>query len=132
MILAALLAAAQVPTLTVPSPAPAPPTDWSTLPDLRFVRPSPTPASLSQFVRDEVVAGRCASAQRTTSGEYTLAVNLIVRVGPNGTVQEVVPRAIGCPTVEQYASGVVSRMARGNVALVAGWFRTSVFFAWQQ
>ena len=131
MILVALLAAAQVPTRTVPPPVPAPPTDWSALPDLRFVRPSPIPATLSQFVRDEVAAGRCASAQRTAGGEYMLTVSLMVRVGPNGTVYEVVPRAIGCPTVEQYASGVVSRMARGNVAPVAGWFRTSVVFAWQ-
>ena len=126
------------PPVPAPVPAPAPPspmvapTDWTTLPDLRLIRPAPLPASLSDFVRGEVDAGRCASARRTAIGDYTLAVNLIVRIGPNGSVLEVVPRAIDCPTVEQYASGIVSRMARGNVLPTAGWFRTAIVFAWPQ
>jgi hypothetical protein len=137
-IAAALIGDAQTVVIppSVPAPVQAPatiaPTDWTTLPDLRLIRPAPLPASLSDFVRGEVDAGRCASARHTIAGGYTLAVNLIVRIGANGTVLEVVPRAIGCPTVEQYASGIVSRMARGNVLPTAGWFRTAIVFAWPQ
>lgn len=123
-----LAAAAQAAPQVVPPPLVAlPPADWSALPELQLLRRWPAVPELSSFVRDEVRAGRCAVAATT------LRVDLAVMVAANGQVRRIVPRAIQCPTVEQYASGLVSRMARGNVAPPGEdlWFRTAMVFAWQ-
>lgn len=106
---------------------PAPPDDWSTLPPLRLQRRMPQPSSLSSYVRDEVRAGRCAAAT------VPLRVDLAVLVAANGQLRRIRPKAIGCPTVEQYASGLMVRMARRNVASPGEdrWYRTELVFAWQ-
>lgn len=111
-------------------PAPFPPTDWSKLGELRVLKPWQSPPELSRFVQDEVAAGRCDAAVRSADGGYTLTEQLVVRVDTRGSILEVVPRAIGCPTVEQYASGLLSRLARGNVAPNEGWFRATITFSW--
>ncbi|MCD2315380.1 hypothetical protein LQ954_04365 [Sphingomonas sp. IC-11] len=108
------------------TPLSSPPEDWSQLPELRLKRRQPDPGALSSYVRDEVRAGRCAA-------ESPLRVDLAVLIAPAGQLRRIRPNAIGCPTVEQYASGLVMRMARGNVPppLEERWYRISVTFAWQ-
>ncbi len=120
MLLALALQAAAV---TVPSP----PFDWSGLPALRVPRAEAS-APVAAFVRDEVRAGRCTAAQGNS-----LAVDLAVYVTDDGKVRRIVPRAINCPTVEQYASGVALRTIRGRIEPPedAGWHRMTVAFAWQ-
>lgn len=106
---------------------PVPPEDWSSLPPLRFQRRVPQPSSLSSYVRDEVRAGRCA----TTA--MPLRVDLAVLVAADGQLRRIRPKAIGCPTVEQYASGLMVRMARRNVASAGEdrWYRTELLFQWK-
>jgi hypothetical protein len=108
-------------------PAPSPPADWSILPELSILRNWSSDPRLSDFVRDEVAAGRCAAG---AAGR--IDVDLALLVAGDGQVRRIVPRAIGCATVEQYASGLASQMIRRNVAVpeAEGWFRTTIRFAW--
>lgn len=128
MLLAALLQV--TPPAVVPSqplPLPAQPAELTTLPELPLQRRWPETPALSDYVRDEVLAGRCSvEGQR-------IQVDLAVLVAGNGQIRRIRPRAIQCPTVEQYASGVMSRMARGNVAPPGEdrWYRTALVFAWR-
>jgi len=124
---AAVVAAPAVQATIAPA-VPMPPADWTTLADIPYLRVTAMSADLSHFVRDEVRAGRCAVSVRT------LRVDLAVFVNASGRARRIVPRAIDCPTVEQYASGLVSRMARGNLAAPGAdtWYRTSLTFAWSE
>ena len=115
-------------------PAPAlPPQDWSTLPTLRFERTIGDNPALADFVRAEVRQGHCA-AQRATAAGWTISIDIALLVTPQGLVRRSVPRAIGCPSVEQYAAGLAFSRAMGNVATKGmasdGWYRTSMAFAW--
>ena len=103
------------------------PGDLSGRPELKFRRRRAMPPALSSFVRDEVAARRCEAADKR------LRVNLAVLVAEDGQLRRIHPQAIGCPTVEQYASGVMLSMARANLLPVGEtrWFRTSLLFQWQ-
>ena len=113
--------------------APLPPADWRALPPLRYLRPTESGSDLSAFVRAEVRAGRCARALASPGG-WSLTVELAVLATPQALVRRVVPRAIGCPAVEQYAAGLVSSRVRGNLdvsdASQDGWYRTALTFTW--
>ena len=129
MSLLALLLAATLQSSDMP--AATPPQDWTALPELRFRRRPDAGPPLSAFVRDEIRGGRCATA----AGSASLSINLAVLVAPDGRVRRIVPQAIDCPTVEQYAAGLILRMARDNLVADAvgdGWFRTGLTFAWVQ
>ena len=110
------------------------PTDWAALPPLQYFRPTPDDPALANFVRGEVQAKRCAAA-RPAPGGWALTVDVAVLVQASGMVSRTVPRAINCPSVEQYAAGLVFSRARGNVAPDAGardgWYRTTLSFAWR-
>lgn len=125
LVLAAQLAGA--------SPLPMPPQDWSVLRPLPLMRSADDSPNLSGFVRAEVKAGRCTAAMAAAQG-WTLRIDLAVLVGPGAQPRRVVPRAIACPSVEQYAAGLVSSLARGNIAAAATdpdtWYRTSLTFSW--
>lgn len=125
----ALVQAGQVvPVVPAPGAAlPAPPDDWESMPELKLLRRMTDDGALSSYVRDEIRAGRCTAAINA------LHVDLAVLVAANGQVRRIRPRAIGCPTVEQYASGIMLRMARSNVAPPGEdrWYRTTVSFTWQ-
>ncbi len=132
-----LLQTTAAPVLVPAAPIPPvastlPPQDWSTLPVLRIRGQATTLANTSAYVHDEVVAGRCAHAVRTTQG-WALTVDLAVLITPDGRVRRVTPRAIDCPTVEQYAAGVILG-ARDSIDVVDAdtdtWYRTSLTFAW--
>lgn len=128
MILLALLLAQAV---VVPSP---PPADVSVLPVLHPIGGWPAiDAATSLFVRDEVAAGRCAAAVRGPGG-YRLEVVMAVLVGADGQAHGVSPVAIGCPTVEQYAVGIVSRMTRPGIEVAdtggQRWYRATLGFTW--
>lgn len=124
LVLAAQLAGA--------SPLPMPPQDWSALRPLPLTREPDEGANLSSFVRAEVKAGRCAAATAVTQG-WVLKIDLAVLIGPGAQPRRVVPRAIACPSVEQYAAGLISSMARGNISPATDtdvWYRTSLTFSW--
>jgi hypothetical protein len=113
--------------------APPPLPDWAALGPLRYLHdPEVTPA-MTQFVADEVAAGRCAPP-RGADGRYSVTVDVAVLVDAGGKVRQAVPHAIDCPTVEQYGAGLVTAFARDNLvpraAATDQWFRTSVTFGW--
>ena len=113
--------------------APAP-TDWSTLPILPYLRAPVVTPSMASFVGGEVASDRCA-VPRPAGGQYDVRLDLAVLVDSVGTIRRVVPRAIGCPTVEQYGAGLVTGFARDNlpprIGAIAGWYRTVLAFDWQ-
>lgn len=117
------------------SPLAMPPQDWGALRTLPSMRDADDGPGLSSFVWSEVQSGRCAAATPAAGG-WTLRVDLAVLFSTAGQPRRIVPRAIGCPSVEQYAAGLVSSMVRGNVppgAIEPGsWYRTSLTFAWPQ
>ena len=126
-------AAAQVaPTPSHPA-APLPPPDWSTLPQLRYQHPPPALGPLSAYVRAEVDGGRCAAVARSTTSAV-VRVDMAVLVTSDSRIRRIVPRAIDCVTVEQYASGLVSKLSRDNLDNLGvekdTWFRTTLIFAW--
>ena len=130
MIASLLLVAGQ---MTAPPPLATPPLDWSGVPTLRYQNPPPENFDYSAYVRDEVRAGRCHRAV-AVGGRWTLSVDVIVLAARDGSPRRIIPRAIDCPSVEQYAAGLVSRLTRRNVdtggATTDGWYKTSVRFSW--
>ena len=133
---AALALLLQIAATTAPPAAPAPgaalsspPADWSAMPSLGATPPTADP--LSDYVRDEVRAGRCAAASPSAAGQQ-LSVDLAVLVAGDGSVRRILPRAIGCATVEQYATGLASRLIRRTLAAPGSdtWYRTTLAFTW--
>jgi hypothetical protein len=111
----------------------APPTDWSALPALRLMAAPDYPAIMTKFVHDEVAAGRCPAA--SIDGKPGLRIDMVVLIAAGtGDVTRIVPKAINCPTVEQFAAGVVQKAARGNIAgappSADSWYRTGMTLTW--
>ena len=102
MILAALLLLGQTPSLN-------PPADWAALPRMQLGLAAAPPTQLTDFVQREVLAARCV-----LSPEERM-LDLVVLITQAGQVRRIVPRAIGCPSVEQFAAGIVLRAARDKV-----------------
>ncbi|MEN2785416.1 hypothetical protein ACFOKI_12640 [Sphingomonas qilianensis] len=124
-----LLAAAQA--TVVPAPAPAVPIDWSVLAPLPYVVAPQQSRALAGFVAGEIAAGRCPIA-RPADGRYSVKVEVATLVGADGVIRRTVPRAINCPTVEQYSAGLVLSFARGNLhrATTDQWYRATIVFDW--
>ena len=120
-------------TLQAAALLPAPPTDWSALPPLRLSTTPDYAALMTQFVRNEVAAGRCV-APPAVAGKVSIKVDMAVLVSRSGDAVRIVPRAINCPTVEQFAAGVVQKAARGNIAgappATDSWYRTGMTLSW--
>ncbi|WNO53007.1 hypothetical protein [Stakelama saccharophila] len=119
--------AAGTPHLTVP-------VDWEALAPLPL-RETPTVTPLmTRFVAHETQAGNCRKP-RIVEGRYVMHVDVAVLLAPNGSIRATIPRAINCPTIEQYAAGLISSFARKNLLPSAGdasgWYRASVTFAWK-
>jgi hypothetical protein len=112
---------------------PAVPTDWSTLAPLPYVTAPQMTPSLAQFVAGEIAAGRC-SPPKPADGHYVLKVDVATLVGSDGAIRRTVPRAIDCPTVEQYSAGLVISFARANLPPHAGstdqWYRATIVYDW--
>lgn len=124
-----LIAAAQ---LAAPAAAsPVVPTDWSVLAPLPYVSAPQQSPALAQFVAGEIAAGRCPIA-RPADGRYVVKVDVATLVGADGTIRRTVPRAINCPTVEQYSAGLVISFARANLprATSEQWYRATIVFDW--
>jgi len=115
--------------LQAATPAPVPPADWSALPPLRLAATPDYPALMTQFVRGEVAAGRCPAP-----GKTSIAIDMVILVSPSGDAIRIVPHAINCPTVEQFAAGVVQKAMRGNWAGAPpasdSWYRTGMTISW--
>jgi hypothetical protein len=108
--------------------------DWAALPALPYRAPPVLTTSMNQFAAREAHARRCplpAAAGPT----QRLTVELAVLVNGAGEVRTVVPRAIQCATVEQYAAGLTAGFARNNLLAGGGaeqWYKTSLTFSWRK
>lgn len=114
--------------------SPAVPADWSTLPSLpAAMAPQVTPP-LTRFVADEVAAGRCVQP-KPADGHYVLKVDVAALIGTDGSIRRSLPRAIDCPTVEQYSAGLVVGAARANPQPHASatdlWYRATIVYDWR-
>jgi len=120
-----------------PLPAQAPPVtpqrtiDWAALPPLPLREPPRMIPAMSQFVLREVRARRCPLPPHTPAG-WRLRVELAVLIDEEAEVRTIIPRAINCPAVEQYAVGLVASFARANLSPRAGgvaqWYQTALEF----
>ncbi|QQV78498.1 hypothetical protein H5J25_07645 [Sphingomonas aliaeris] len=109
------------------------PTDWAALAPVPYIKPPEMTPGLSGFVAGEIAAGRCP-VSRPADGHYVVKLDIATLVDADGTVRRTVPRAIQCPTVEQYGAGLVISFARANLrAGAAGdrWYRATIVFDWQ-
>ena len=110
------------------------PADWQALAPLPYIAvPQVTPAMI-QFVAGEVATGRC-NTPRAGDGHYYMRVDVAALVSGDGVVRKVLPRAIDCPTVEQYSAGLVIGFARDNLRMhgesaADQWYRTTLSYDW--
>ena len=120
--------------LQVAADAPALPVDWAALSPVPYVEAPAVTPPLAGFVAGEVAAGRCPLV-RPADGHYVLRVDIATLISGDGMVRRAVPHAIACPTVEQYAAGLVLGFARGNLALRTdspdSWYRATITFDWR-
>ena len=107
------------------------PTDWSVLAPIPYVTPPQVVPTLSRFVASEIAAGRCAIS-KPADGRYVVRVDVATLVGADGIIRRTVPRAIDCPTVEQYSAGLVLSFARANLPRGTRdqWYRATIVFDW--
>lgn len=136
MIFAVLLALAGAqgdPAAQQEAPAPAA-IDWDSLPAVPYREPPTMTPAMHDWARGQVRARKCR-ARRLIDGRPAVRVEVAVLVDDAG-VRTTVPRAIGCPTIEQYAAGLVAGFSRNNLtqrtAAPTAWYRATVTFAWRQ
>ncbi|MEI9928786.1 MAG: hypothetical protein WDN44_15270 [Sphingomonas sp.] len=104
--------------------------DWAALPSLPYRAPPAVTDAMDAFVAREARARRCPLPPASGAAQ-TMTVELAVLIQGDGGVRAVVPRAINCATVEQYAAGLVAAFARSNlVGASEQWYRTSLTFSW--
>lgn len=106
--------------------------DWNGLAPLPYRAPPVVTQEMHRFVQNETVARNCPLAPDATS----LAVDVAVLVHDKGSIRVTVPKAIQCPTAEQYAAALVAGFARNNLLPRMGageqWYRTTITFTWAQ
>ncbi len=147
VLLPLLLAGAQA-SATAPAQAPAQPQsqpqpqpqpqrgviDWASLPDLPYRQPPQITAPMINYVKAQTRARHCRVQRRVADKLPALRVEVAVLVHPEDGVRTSVPRAAGCPPVEQYAAGLVTSFARNNLAprtvTAEQWYRATVTFVW--
>lgn len=105
--------------------------DWKALAPLPWRAPPLVTPEMHAFVRREAIARKCPLA---TPG--TINVEVAVLVDETNGIRTAVPRAIRCPTVEQYAAALVASFARNNLLPRTGtdqiWYRAQLSFSWKQ
>jgi hypothetical protein len=108
--------------------------DWASLPDLPYRQPPQVTAPMNTYVRAQTRARRCKVQRRVADKQPALRIEVAVLVHPEDGVRTSVPRAAGCPAVEQYAAGLVTAFARNNLAARTAaaeqWYRATVTFVW--
>lgn len=108
-----------------------PPSDWSALPSFPLPRAVVVTEGTS-FVRRELMERCLGDTNLAQSRQFAMAVAILV--ADAGRVRRVTPRAVGCPTVEQYTAGYVLSLTRGGPGSLAtpapGWYRLTVTYRW--
>ncbi len=135
--IAALLALASVQGDPARTQEPSAPDaiNWDTLPHLPYREPPTMTPAMHDWARGQVHARKCR-ARRLVDGRPAVRVEVAALVDEDG-VRTTIPRAIGCPSIEQYAAGLVAGFSRNNLTQRTGatgpaWYRATVTFAWRQ
>ncbi|MEN3747597.1 hypothetical protein TPR58_10490 [Sphingomonas sp. HF-S3] len=110
--------------------------DWAALPGLPYRAPPIVTPGMNEFAAREAVSRKCPLPDPSGPNQ-TISVDIAVLVDASGDVRTVVPKAIDCATVEQFAAGLAAGFARGNLLPRAGaaseqWYRTTVTFSWRK
>ncbi|MBB4616779.1 hypothetical protein [Sphingomonas abaci] len=124
----ALLLAQAVATATPPLPH-----DWSALP--AFPADIAVSAGAVTYVRAQVRDGHCTPAPSPIpASARTLVVPVAVLVGPQGSIRQIVPQAIDCPSVEQYTVGFLLSATRHpawwTTPPAPGWYKLTPTYRW--
>lgn len=100
--------------------------NWDALPPLPYRAPPLVTADMQKFVDREMRARKCVRKGPA------MQVDVAVLVDEEGAIRTTVPRAINCPSIEQYAAALVASFARNNllprVDTAQQWYRTSLTF----
>jgi hypothetical protein len=109
--------------------------DWPALSPLPYRAPPLITQEMHDFARREAIERKCPVP--AAQGEnQVLVAEVAVLVDAAGNIRNAVPRAIDCPTVEQYAAGLVAGFARNNLLPRVGtgeiWYKTSLTFSWKK
>lgn len=120
------------PVQTVPARRPSP-LDWDAMPALPLRSAVRVEPAMSNWVAGELRA-RCPQTRRNAVLDRRLIVDVAVLVSEEDGIRATIPRAIDCPTVEQYAAGLVTSFARRNLIARpgggSGWHRATLIFEW--
>lgn len=105
--------------------------DWNGLSPLPWRAPPLITPEMNAFVQREAVSRKCPLPK-----PGTLDVEVAILVDEANGIRTTVPRAIRCPTVEQYAAALVASFARNNLLPRSGtgtgqiWYRAHLNFTW--
>jgi len=104
--------------------------DWNGLAPLPYRAPPILTAEMQAFVQRQAVSRKCPLPK-----PGTITVEVAVLVDEANGIRTAVPRAIRCPTVEQYAAALVAGFARNNLLprtnAAEQWYRVSLTFTWK-
>lgn len=118
-----MIAALLLPVDAPPLPA------WAAMPPLRLREQRQVTSESNQYVASAFAEGRCPRPPAAPR----LSLDVALLIDEDGSITASVPRAIDCPMVEQFAAGLATGWARGNLARRAhrmGWYRLRLDFAW--
>lgn len=103
--------------------------DWDALPSLPYRAPPIVTPTMHAFVQREATT-RC-----DLPNPGTITVEVAVLIDEANGIRTAIPRAVGCPTVEQYTAALVAGFARNNLLPRTGaaeqWYRASLSFSWK-
>lgn len=110
--------------------------DWAALPMLPYRVAPEMSAPVHQYVARETSLRGCPIA-RSAEGKPVVQADVAILVSEEGAIRVAIPRAINCPTVEQFAAGFVQSSARGNLRnsnlrSEGGWYRATLIFTWDE
>jgi hypothetical protein len=121
------------PTIPLPPAAPGRAIAWDNLPPVPFRNPPELQPSMHEYAEGEVESGRCHPRGWKT-GDNGVTVDVAILIMPDTGPRLTIPRAIDCPTVEQYAAGLVMAFSRNNLGgrtpTVPQWYRATLRFEW--
>lgn len=131
-----LLLATQATPTDTPAQHERPAIDWASLPNLPYRQPPHVTGPMNHYVKMQTRSRNCPVQRRVIDKAPALRIEVAVLVHPEDGVRTTVPRAAGCPVVEQYAAGLVTSFARNNLAARTSaaeqWYRATVTFVWKK
>ena len=107
--------------------------DWSGMPIMRFVDLQTITPEAVVSIQRLVTSGEC-QIPGVSKRSVDMTVPFLVRFSPNGAVEHVVLRKLGCPKAEGILAGAVLGLLRAGTFKPTGenntgWYRSELSFA---